>query len=81
MSDRHRSLNDNDRPLTETERRLLEAACETDTWLSLVDLDHLRCLGADDIVTVPLLVEAGLLQHDPDQRAIRITDAGRRAVE
>ncbi len=74
-------MNDNDRLLTETERQVLEAARDAGDWLSLLDLDHVRRLGAGDIATVPSLIEAGFLEHDPDRRSIRVTESGRRALE
>ncbi len=76
-------MNDNDRPraLTETERRVLEAARDAGAWVSILDLDRVRRLGAGDIATVPSLIDAGFLAHDPGTRAIQITDAGRHALE
>ena len=74
-------MNDNDRPLTETERRVLEAARDADAWVPILDLDRVRRLGAGDIATVPSLIHAGLLAHDPVERAVHITAAGCHALE
>ncbi len=75
-------MNDNrPRPLTETERRVLETARDAGEWMPILDLDRVRRLGSGDIATVPSLVDAGLLAHDPDRQAIHITDAGRHALE
>ena len=76
-------MNDNDGPraLTETERRVLEAARDAGVWVPILDLDRVRRHGAGDIATVPSLVHAGLLAHDPVERAVRITVAGRHALE
>lgn len=47
-------------------------------WVSLLELE--RMLEPDDVLTVPSLVEAGLLEHRVGLRTVRATEAGRRAL-
>jgi hypothetical protein len=47
-------------------------------WLSLLELSTV--LAVDDIVTVPSLLELGLLEREANLRTVRATEAGRRLV-
>ena len=66
--------------LTDVQARILEFLRKSGGWVSLLELDRVRLLLADDIVTVPALVGAGLVEHNAEYKAIRISAAGRRAL-
>ena len=62
--------------LTLEQRRVLIFCADRGGWLSLRRLERTSMLNMDDIVVVPSLVEAGLLAHSTESKAIRITSIG-----
>jgi hypothetical protein len=64
--------------LTPPQRRVLRFCAEWPGWLSLLELSMV--LEPDDVVTVPSLVAATLLEHNVRLRIIRATEAGRVAA-
>ncbi len=69
------------RKLTGARRRVLEFLAMRQGWVWLVELDEVRRLQADDIVTVPSLVKDGLAEHRIEAKTVRITEAGRQALK
>ncbi len=65
---------------TGARKRVLEFLAGRQGWTPLVELDEVRRLQADDIATVPSLVEDGLIEHGAEAKAVRITEAGRQAL-
>lgn len=61
-------------------KRVLEFLAGRQGWTPLVELDEVRRLQADDIATVPSLVEDGLIEHGAEAKAVRITEAGRQVL-
>lgn len=49
-------------------------------WTGLLEIDALRVLPAEAETFVPGLVEAGLIEHDAGERAVRLTIEGLRRV-
>jgi len=45
-------------------------------WVSLVELDQIRLLEADDVLTIPSLIEKKLLLYLEAIRAVTLTAAG-----
>lgn len=63
--------------LTEPQRRLLVFMDEKGPrWFTLTELDQVRLLEDDDVLTVPSLVEQGLLYHLAALQAVALTSAG-----
>ncbi len=65
---------------SEARKRVLEFLAGRNGWTPLVELDEVRRLQADDIATVPSLVEDGLIEHGAEAKAVRIAGAGRQAL-
>jgi hypothetical protein len=64
--------------LTGAQLRTLRFCAGWPHWLSLLQLS--TALASDDIVTVPSLVDCGLLEREVNLRTVRATEAGRRLV-
>lgn len=64
--------------LTPEQQRVLAYCADQAGWTSLVELE--RMLEPDDVLTVPSLVEAGLLEHRVTLGTVRATEAGRRTL-
>jgi DNA-binding MarR family transcriptional regulator len=64
--------------LTGAQLRVLRFCAGWPHWLSLLELSI--ALPPDAVVTVPSLVERGLLEREANLRTVRATEAGRRLV-
>ena len=62
--------------LTLEQRRVLIFCADQRGWLPLRRLERTSLLQPDDLVVVPSLVEAGLLTHAAESKAIKITPIG-----
>ena len=65
---------------TGARKRVLQFLAGRSGWTPVIELDEVRRLQADDIVTVSSLVEDGLIEHGAEAKAVRITEAGRQAL-
>jgi hypothetical protein len=61
--------------LTPAQRRILCYCVDQTGWISLTELE--MALNEDDLLTVPSLIELGLLEHKVRLKTVRATDAGR----
>lgn len=68
-------------PLTEAQGRLLAFLDAYPRWHTLADLDGIKLLEDDDVLTVPSLVERGLIYYLPTLRAVAITPSGEDAAQ
>jgi hypothetical protein len=64
--------------LTRAQRRVLAYLGLSGRWMSLKELD--AALRTDDIVTVPSLIEYGLIEHRVGMGTVRITLPGKEVV-
>ena len=64
--------------LTGAKRRILAYLGLGGRWISLKELDE--ALRADDIVTVPSLIERGLIEHRVGRGTVRIAAEGKQAL-
>ena len=62
--------------MTPEQRRVLIFCADQRGWLPLRRLESTSLLLPDDLVVVPSLVEAGLLAHAAESKAIKITPTG-----
>jgi hypothetical protein len=63
--------------LTEVQKRLLIHMDKFGPkWFSFIELDRVKLLRADDVVTVPSLIEHGLVMHLAVLKAVALTAAG-----
>ena len=62
--------------LTIEQRRVLIFCAELGGWLSLRWLESTVMLDPDDVVVVPSLIEAGLLAHSAESKAVAVTAIG-----
>ena len=62
--------------LTIEQCRVLIFCADQRGWLPLRRLERTSALQPDDVVVVPSLVEAGLLAHAAESKAIKITPIG-----
>lgn len=60
--------------------RLLALLDRAGSWVSLIEVKHLRDLQADDLAALPEAVASGYIEQDALATAVRITDAGRAAL-
>lgn len=67
-------------PLTPSQVRVLRFCTKYPEWHTLLELDSIRLLSADDIVVVPSLIELGYLRHNAVLRAVQITYFGQGAI-
>lgn len=70
-----------ERPLTEAQSRLLAHLDTYPRWHTLLELDAILLLHEDDVVTVPSLVERGLIYHMRSLKAVAISPAGAVAAQ
>jgi Mn-dependent DtxR family transcriptional regulator len=66
--------------VSEAQRRVLMYCRDNGPAVTMVELNSSRLLHKDDVVTVPSLIEDGLLEHIHDG-IVKITPAGRKALE
>jgi hypothetical protein len=62
--------------LTTEQLRVLKFCARSPGWISLLELETIKLLEPDDVVTVPSLVERNLLRHEAVIQAVAITPAG-----
>lgn len=63
--------------LTDPQKRVLAFMDEFGPrWFTLTELDQIRLLQADDVVTIPSLIERHLVRHLPALQAVTLTAAG-----
>lgn len=67
--------------LTNEEHRVLDHLASHEQWSPIIDLHLLWSMGSDDDLFVPGLAAKGLIEHDAVARAVRLTPAGRAALE